>query len=223
MSSGRGIGPWSSRLRGASTRCRDLVETLLRAQRAAGIADTVQLLDETVVHEAVHPRDDSRRSPGPRVVGLAPDTRHEPVASRTAAVATATMRGARPSEAWRETKRRTARSVSSIASRDSVPGAPSPNRVPRAPAQARGSRHPSRPNPLLRRALASACKGPQDPRVEEPDEPSRARKTVGEVHQRGAALLEPEPIAVGDAQEPREEGGKQRLVADQRHRRGRAM
>ncbi len=81
----------------------------------------------------------------------------------------------------------------------------------------------ARPNPLLRRALASACKGPQDPRVEEPDEPSRARKTVGEVHQRGAALLEPEPIAVGDAQEPREEGGKQRLVADQRHRRGRAM
>ena len=155
MSSGRGIGPWSSRRRGASTRCRDLVETLLRAQRAAGIADTVQLLDETVVHEAVHPRDDSRRSPGPRVVGLAPDTRHEPVASRTAAVATATMRGARPSEAWRETKRRTARSVSSIASRDSVPGAPSPNRVPRAPAQARGAgtrRDPREPESHGRRS-----------------------------------------------------------------------
>src|SRR5437773_5743039 len=118
MSSGRGIGPWSSRLRGASTRCRDLVKTLLRAQRAAGIADSVQLLDETVVHEAVHPRDDSRRSPGPRVVGLAPDTRHEPVASRTAAVATATMRGARPSEAWSETQRRVGREGGGVGVRE---------------------------------------------------------------------------------------------------------
>src|SRR6267142_4779009 len=36
MSTGRGIGPWSSRLRGGSTCGRDLVEALLRAQRAAG-------------------------------------------------------------------------------------------------------------------------------------------------------------------------------------------
>src|SRR5438093_1744156 len=160
-------------------------------------------------------------------------------ASRTADVATATMRGPRPFGEYRAKKRCTARRVSSIAARGRVPEAPPPRRV--GTRSSTSTRYPvsgvtwasirrTAVEPRSTTATSSAISGaglrcsalgwpgetPEDARLEEPAEPPAACGTVGKVHQGRAALLEGEPLALGGPEQAREKRPEERLVAHER-------
>ncbi len=135
-------GSWRTKRRVVRTAPSDrlAIETTLRRRTrlswrlAPPMSTTRPLLNARLSRAASTPSRASSRAlktctsmPSSRRSGSSSRSRFS--ASRTADVATATMRGPRPFGEYRAKKRCTVRSVASIASRGRVPGAPPPSRV----------------------------------------------------------------------------------------------